>query len=424
MLPQLFMPSVTLFLLGIALRISLRLLYGARGPAADDAVYRFMAAMSWLLLVVPTLVFLIAATHWVTILLFIAVFEAVVELVVARRQAHRESAWKLLIMALGSGRPLAESLRYHEDRFRGIVGRWFRRLVADLDRGAPVVEAVWANRRALPREASAFISVISAGDERSIARLGELDDMSVVDLRQHTYQRFAYLATVATMAIAVLTFVIIKIVPSYQEIYADFDLELPAVTRSFIAFSESFGPALGAPIVLLFFAMLVGGSVVGILYLCDIPILRPLTDVLGFSQHGARVLRMLATLLEQGAPLGQALAVLMDERFGYPSPVVQRRLFHTATRINAGHEWTEAMRRSSLITAAEAALLRTAQEVGNLPWAMRMLAERKLRLMNFRWSAIINLIFAALVLLIGLVVFWYAVAMFVPIVDTTLNLAM
>jgi hypothetical protein len=113
MLPQLFMPSVTLFLLGIALRISLRLLYGARGPAADDAVYRFMAAMSWLLLVVPTLVFLIAATHWVTILLFIAVFEAVVELVVARRQAHRESAWKLLIMALGSGRPLAESLRYH-----------------------------------------------------------------------------------------------------------------------------------------------------------------------------------------------------------------------------------------------------------------------------------------------------------------------
>jgi type II secretory pathway component PulF len=181
---------------------------------------------------------------------------------------------------------------------------------------------------------------------------------------------------------------------------------------------------LGAPIVLLFVAMLVGGSIVGILYLCDIPVLRPLTDVLGFSQHGARVLRLLATLLEQGAPLGQAFAALMHERFGYPSPVVQRRLFHTATRINAGHEWTEAMRRSSLITAAEAALLRTAQEVGNLPWAMRMLADRKLRLMNFRWSAIINLVFAALVLLIGLVVFWYAVAMFLPIVDTTSSLAM
>jgi type II secretory pathway component PulF len=425
MAPHLFIPSITLLLLGLALRVSLRLLYGARGPAADDGVYLFMRAMSWAMILLPTIIFLVGTTHWVSMLLLVAVFEAVVELVVARRQARRESAWRLLLMAMAGGQPLAESLRYHESRFRGIVGRWYRRLIADLEHGAPLLEAVWANRAALPREAPVYASLLtsSGAPRQTAARISETEVDPVLDVRQHIYQRIAYLATIVLLTATVLSFVMIKIVPSFQEIFADFGLELPKLTLAFISFSETFGPVFGIPMVMAYVAIVMGGVIVGFLYLVDVPALQPVLDYIGFSHHRALLLRLLAASIEQGVPLGKAFSQLQDRRFGYPSPLVRSRLNQTSARIDAGHEWTEAMRRSSLVSATDAALLRTAQDVGNLPWAMRMLAERKLRLMSFRWSVIETIAFSAIILLIGMFVAWYAIAMFIPLIDLVNNMS-
>ncbi|MBA3480389.1 MAG: type II secretion system F family protein [Pirellulales bacterium] len=417
MIERIFLPSLTLFLLGIALRVSLRLLYGARGPAADDGLYLFMRVMSWTLLVAPGVVFIVSTMHWASLLLLIVIFESVVELVVARRQAHRESAWRLLMMAVASGQPLGWSLRFHQARFKGIVGRAYRRLVADLEHGAPPIEAAWANRAALPREAPAYLGVLAASPtQASTARqFVELEDAGVVEVRQHIYQRFAYLATVAAFLVAVLVFVLIKIVPSYQEIFADFDLELPKVTRSFIGFANSAGVAMAIPIVAAFLLMILSASAVGIMYLCDVPVLRPLTDRLGFSNHRAHVLRLLAASFAQGVPVAESLAHLAEGRLSYPSLPVRRRLYKAQHLVASGDEWQSALEQSSLINANDAATLRAAQQAGNLPWAMQMLADRKLRLLAFRWSAIENVLFTAVILLLGAVVFWYAVAMFVPL---------
>mgnify|MGYP000945919331 CR=1 FL=1 len=48
---------------------------------------------------------------------------------------------------------------------------------------------------------------------------------------------------------------------------------------------------------------------------------------------------------------------------------------------------------------------------------------RKLRLMTFRWAATENILFTAVILLLGAVVFWYAVAMFVPLTRLIHNLS-
>jgi type II secretory pathway component PulF len=414
---QLIQPSITLFLLGIALRVSLRLLYGARGPAADDGVYLFMRVMSGLLIGIPIAVFLVATTHWISILLFVVIFESVVEMVVARRQAHRESAWRLLMMAVASGRPLGWSLRFHQARFKGIVGYWYRQLVADLEHGAPLTEAAWANRRALPREAPAYIGVLAASPTPAVTarEITELEDVAIVEVRQHIYQRFAYLATVSAMIVAVLGFVLIKIVPSYQEIFADFSMDIPVVTQGFVGFAESAGVALGIPILAVFLVMVLSASAVGILYLCDVPVLRPLSDRIAFSQHRAHVLRLLAASFAQGVPVTESLAQLAEGRLSYPSLPVRRRLYKAQHLVASGDEWQSALEQTSLINTNDVATLRAAQQAGNLPWAMQMLADRKLRLLAFRWAAIENVLFTGVILLLGAVVFWYAVAMFLPL---------
>ena len=40
----------TLIVLGVGLRMALRLHYGARGPAANDSIYNFVAIISWVLI--------------------------------------------------------------------------------------------------------------------------------------------------------------------------------------------------------------------------------------------------------------------------------------------------------------------------------------------------------------------------------------
>jgi hypothetical protein len=61
--------------------------------------------------------------------------------------------------------------------------------------------------------------------------------------------------------------------------------------------------------------------------------------------------------------------------------------------------------------------------VGNLPWVMEFLADRKLRLLGFHWSVMLTILFTFVVLLFGLMVFWFAVAMFIPLIDLIWNLS-
>lgn len=425
-LDRLFLPSVTLILLGLALRVSLRLLYGARGPSPDDAIHLMTRILSWGLLSIPTAVLFVMSINWLSLLMLAAIGEAVTEVMFARRAIQRQAAWHLLLASRAGNRPLSESLQFHQARFTGIVGRCYRRLASDLQRGVPWTDAVWNNRRALPREAAAYAQFYQHAPPAEAAA-GEADerrDMGMLHLRQSVAQQLAYLATIVAMEIAVLAFTGIKIIPSYQDILADFSMPTPMATQTLIRFFDVVGDGVNFPLIVLGLAAAsLVASVINLFYLCDRPVLQPLTDRFGFGRHQAQVLRLLALAVGQKIPINDALAYLESGRGGYSSGVVRRRIAAASRRIARGAEWQTALQDSSLINARDAATLRTAQEVGNLPWAMRLLADRKLTLLATRWSVWFQVIFAAAMLLLALLVLWFSVAMFAPIVEMIWQLA-
>jgi type II secretory pathway component PulF len=428
-LDKLFLPSVTLILLGLALRVSLRLLYGARGPSPDDAIHLMTRILSWGLLIIPSAVLFVMSINWLSLLMLAAIIEAVTEVMFARRAIQRQAAWDLLLASRAGNRPLSESLQFHQARFTGIVGRWYRRLAADLQQGAPWTDAVWNNRRALPREAAAYARFYQNATPAEAAA-GEADerrDMGMLQLRQSVAQQLAYLATIVAMGIAVLAFTGIKIIPSYQSILADFSMPTPLATQELIRFFDVVGNGVNGvnvPLIALGLsaAILVAG-VINVFYLCDRPILQPLTDRFGFARHQAQVLRLLALAVGQKIPINDALAYLESGRGGYSSGVVRRRIAAASRRIARGAEWQTALQDSSLINARDAATLRTAQEVGNLQWAMRLLADRKLTLLATRWTVWFQVLFTAAMLLLALFVLWFSVAMFAPITEMIWELA-
>ncbi len=419
MIDRFVISSLALFILGICLRMSLRLLYGARGPASEDALYLIMRIVGWGLIILPMLVISIAGANWLSLILLAAIIEALIELVLARRAAQRQAVWRLVAGAVGSGRSLIDALRIHQARFSGIVGRWQRRLVADLEHGLDWRQAVLHNAPAVPREAPTFASLVPLG-ARPSALVDDFDegrDPAYQQLQQETRQRFAYLANVVLVMIAVLAFVMIQIIPAFEAIYADFDLTLPSLTINVITLSQAFVEILGPPLVILLVLALPVILLIGVLYLCDIPVLQRLTDRLLMFRHRAQVLRLLAAGFDQHKSIDETLGQLSEGLAPYPSAVVRRRLERARRRVTAGESWTGALVQSSLISPADAAVLDAAQLAGNLPWACRMLAHRKVRRASFRLAIIQQFVFVAVVLMLGFVVAVYAVAMLVPLAN-------
>ncbi len=428
---QILYACLILLPFGVSLQMSLRLLYGARGPQVGDPVHLVVSVAGWTLTILPLIAFIVVGTTWLSwfVLAITAIFG--LEFLLARRAMQRRSVWELLTGTVGSIRPEVQSLQTQQARFTGIVGRAYRKLVASLERGTNLRQAIGDNRRAVPEEAQAYAAIDVVSDEASptqnaaiVLRHTRDSDAWINILGQQLYQRYAYLFTLLMVMVTVLAFLTIKIIPSFQAIFQDFEVELPLVTQWLIWITGAFtgfGPA--AIGTLLLILVLLGLLFIGVLYLCDVHALRPITDRWFFSRHRSLILRLFAIAAERGQSFQELLRRLVDGELRYPSSVAIHRLQQARQRMLEGTDWKTALQSASIIKAADIPMLETAQQSGNLPWVLRMLADQKTRSMIFRWSAVEKVVFPLQVALIGIVVLFICVALFLPLVQLIHSLA-
>ena len=91
--------------------------------------------------------------------------------------------------------------------------------------------------------------------------------------------------------------------------------------------------------------------------------------------------------------------------------------------MNEGREWWRCLRWQGLIRTSEAAVLESAQRAGNLPWALRELAESGERQTIYRLQAWSQALFPLIVISLGGLVFLLAVAYFSPLIALIQELA-
>ena len=411
-----------LFLSGLGLRMVLRLAYGARGPYHNDPIFAIVNTIGWTLILLPFLGIAAAAAWGIFGLLTMVVCVAVVEWVLGHRAMQRQAVWGLLSGSLSAGPGMidqdgvAGTLRLHQPRFTGIVGRAYRRLVTSLEQGADLSAAIRVNHQALPRQAQAYAAIDAAICPQAGPDVQE--DGQSSGAWQQFLQHALYLGMVGLFMLSVLVYLMISIIPSYQAIFDDFDLDLPAITSGLIqccGFMEGSGP-LALLSLALILALLLGLLAV-LLILCDIPVHHALGDRLFFSSHRASVLRLLAVTAGRGTPFATDLDRLAHGSPSYPSRLVRKRLSAALGALTTGEDWKEALHQGSIIKRADFTLLESAQAACNLPWALRMLADQKMRIMVFRYSALEQICFPWMVLLLGLLVLWICVALFLPLVS-------
>jgi type II secretory pathway component PulF len=406
----------TLFLLGLGLRMALRLCYGARGPSLNDPIYDFISLVSWVLIgmgVIPAALVSMFSFFGLIVVFIAAV--SLVEFVTQHRAALRRSVCSLLATYLERKMHFDASALLSTYAMRGRVGRAARKLFAALDAGVPLPLAIAENERALPPSAIAYVAsggTIQA-EAAALKELNRNEDREVTAVWRSCVDRASYLSCVLIVLMLVMTFVMIKIVPAFQSIFDEFQMELPRITELAVAVSNSFAEYFAAPTFLFLLVVLAVALITGILHLFDVPILQGLSDRLFRDRSNAGILRILALAAEQRQPLTPVLDRLATV---YPSSIVRARVERAAASVRAGDVWQDALTRERLARPAEAALLKSAEQTGNLPWALRNVADRRERRSIYRLTVALQVLYPIVIILLGCLVGFYVVSLFVPVV--------
>ncbi|MFO0908235.1 MAG: type II secretion system F family protein [Isosphaeraceae bacterium] len=345
-----------------------------------------------------------------------------IAVVVARRgSTQQESLLWALAIAAERGMPLAPAALAFADQYSGGY-RWRVRLLANL----------LEEGRTLP-EAVEEVPGLVGGEARVLIRTGDATGALAESLREAANLRnarqavwgsvaggFAYLAMAAFVMQVIFGFIMYFIIPKYQAIFADFGVELPALTRSTIQFSHAVAGYGGLPLLLLVLIELVTLLALPMGLFRGVDHNMPLIDWIFRRRHTALVLRALALSVSSQRPIEANIERISED---YPSGWVRRRLRKVSQAVQNGREWTSALQTHGLLSSSEAAVLASAQRAGNLAWALHEVASSTERRLGYRLQLGLQMAFPFVILLMGGVVGILAVAYFLPLITLIGRLA-
>jgi type IV pilus assembly protein PilC len=217
-----------------------------------------------------------------------------------------------------AGLPILRSLRIMADQARG------GRLKYSLEDTCEAIEGGDTLSEAMAKSPKCFnrlyVNMIKAGEaggalEVILQRLADFAERAEA-LKRKVKGAMIYPIVVVSVAVGILTFIMIKIVPSFQEIFADFDLELPVLTVYLIAFSEwcvhYWYLIPGIPIMIWLTIKLIRKFKVGRFGWDQFIIKVPIFGILIEKNIMARTSRTLGTLISSGVPILEALNITRE----------------------------------------------------------------------------------------------------------------
>ncbi len=231
--------------------------------------------------------------------------------------------------------------------------------------------------------------------------------------------KFFYLSCIVFVMLSIVSFMMIKIIPVFEQMFAEFGLELPGATRwliwaSSIVVNYWF---LLIPIM----GMLAAGVVIGMLAFVGVPVQSlPIIRYFFGPVDNATILSSMAISVKQRQPITDTLALLAGLARSSRS---RYQLGMVVQRIEEGQYWTDALQQSGFVNKSQNAVIRSAERAGNLAWALEEMADSTIRRTGHRAQAALSFLFPSCLIAFGIGVLFVAVGMLMPLFSLIGNLA-
>jgi type IV pilus assembly protein PilC len=331
-----------------------------------------------------------------------------------------------LATLLKAGMPLVQSLDLLKRR---VTSPSFRRVLDDVHErvrsGTALSDAFDAHRDLFP---SVYTASLLAGE-----RSGNLDAMLrryveytkvVATVKRKTVSALVYPAILISLALAMVTFIVLKVVPAFQDFYGTFGAELPLSTRVIVRLSEflraHFLFVIGAiaGIVVAFFAWVrrSGQQARFDRMLLRLPMLGQVARKFATSQMA----RTLATLLGGGLPLVNALDIAAKS---VGNQFMAKQLGIVSGRVREGESFAGALEARHAFPEVAVKMAEVGESTGALQEMLNTVADFYDEEIATTMDRFVTLVEPVLLIVMGLVIAGLVLALYMPLFQLSSVLA-
>ncbi|MSR58938.1 MAG: type II secretion system F family protein [Planctomycetaceae bacterium] len=319
-----------------------------------------------------------------------------------------------------AGLPILRSLRILEGQAKpGALKNALIGVIDDVEGGNTLSESMAKQPKCFD---NLYVNMVKAGEaggalEVILQRLAEFKERSQ-SLKRKVQGAMIYPCAVITVATAIVTFIMIWIVPKFTAIFAGFDLDLPAMTVALINTSNwivSFWYLIPAiPFSIWLLIKIIKKNKTGAYIVDKIALKFPLLGKILEKSIVARTARTLGTLIASGVPILEALLIARDTS---GNEVFVRAYQHIYSAIREGESMAVPLKETRVVDDMVVNMVDVGEETGALDNMLYKVADVYDEEVSVLVDGLISLLEPLMVVILGLIVGFIVIALFMPLVD-------
>ncbi len=331
-----------------------------------------------------------------------------------------------LATLVGSGLPLLRSLRVLREQQKGGGAVVLGRVAEDIESGALFSEALAKHPASFPK---IYVSMVKAGEaggalESVLNRLAEFMEKEA-KLRGKIKSAMAYPLVIVVATVGILTFIMLKIVPTFIEIFKDMEAgELPGPTLLLMKISDMMTHKFYL-IIIFVVAMVIMFKVMNRIkftkYYIDmgkmrIPVFGPVVS----KTIVARFARTFATLITSGVPILQSLQIVRDTT---GNEVVSKGINEIRNKVREGEGIAGPMLRAKVFPPMVTNMVAVGEETGAMDAMLEKIAEAYEAEVDAAVAAMTSMIEPILIVFMGGIVGFIVISLFMPLIKLAMGIS-
>jgi type IV pilus assembly protein PilC len=316
-----------------------------------------------------------------------------------------------------AGLPVLRSLKILEHQMKpSVLKNALIDVVDDVESGSSLSEAMGKHRKCFDR---LYVNMVKAGEaggalEVILQRLAEFKEKAQ-SLKRKIIGAMVYPAVVICVAVGILTFIMVFIIPKFKKIFDEFGMKLPQATEILIDVSMWFADYWWClpmfPLGFYLLIKLIRLNKSGNYALDRITLWIPIVGNLARKAIIARTTRTLGTLVASGVPILEALAIVRETA---NNMVFERMFQRVYESIREGDTLYEPLKESRLVDDMVVNMVEVGEETGDLDTMLYKIADFYDEEVDTAVKSLISLLEPIMIVVLGFIIGAIVISLFLP----------
>src|SRR4051812_49389805 len=320
-----------------------------------------------------------------------------------------------------AGLPILRSLQILEQQQKpGLLKAIIGGVADEVEGGGTLSDAMSNYPKAFDK---LYVNMINAGEAGGVldiilSRLADFMEKAA-KLKKKVIGAMIYPAVVISIAVGIVSMIMIFVIPKFETIFRDFGTKLPDITNVLLFVSRWFATQYGwayvlvSPIAFLLIVKLIRLSEGGKYFIDAVKLKIPILGGILSKTSIARFTRTLGTLISAGVPILDALNIT-KETCG--NEVYSKALAKVHDAIREGESMADPLRATKVCDAIVVNMVDVGEETGDLDKMLIKIADNYDNDVDVMVSSLISILEPVMVVVLGVIVGFIVIALFAPMI--------